>query len=291
MGKEFAFKKDYRNDAAMRQRYNKLIGETFSLNFENWYQNGYWTDKFNPYSLLDGEELVSTISVNQMEFEWNGKKRHYIQLGGVATKESYRKQGLSRLLMTKILEEYKGKVDGIYLFANQTVLDFYPRFGFERITEWQYFKTVHIEGKSTVKHVPMKEKKDWDVVEQAIRDSVSNSVIELKHNSELIMFYLTQFMQENVFYIEELDTYVVAQLDGSQLFVHHVYAKTKVALEDVYRAFGSKVENVVLGFVPWDTKNYEKRALTNEDDALFVIGEDFKAFSEKQLAFPVLSRA
>lgn len=44
---------------------------------------------------------------------------------------------------------------------------------------------------------------------------------------------------KQIYYIEELDTYVVAQLDGSQLFVHHVYAKIKVVLEDVYRAFGS----------------------------------------------------
>lgn len=291
MGKKYEFKKGYRNDAIMRQRYNKLIGEAFSLNFENWYQNGYWTDKFNPYSLLDGEEMVSTISVNQMDFEWNGKIRHYIQLGGVTTKESCRKQGLSRFLMTKVLEEYQREADGIYLFANHTVLDFYPKFGFKKAVEWQYFKTVQIEGKRTAKQVPMKEKKDWDVVEQAIKESASNSVIELKHNSELIMFYLTQFMQENVFYIEEQDAYVVAELDGSQLIVQGVYSKNRVVLDEIYRAFGSEIKAVVLGFVPWDKEHYEKRALINEDDTLFVMGEDFNLFSEKQLAFPMLSRA
>ena len=95
--------KDYRENAELRHSFNELAKKTFGLNFEDWYQNGYWTDKYNPHS---------------------------IQLGTVMTDEAYRNRGLIRLIMEDIEKEYADKADGMYLFANDSVLSFYPKFGF-----------------------------------------------------------------------------------------------------------------------------------------------------------------
>ena len=48
--------KGYRHDAALRASFNALAEKTFGLNFEGWYQNGFWGDNYNPYSVfMDGK--------------------------------------------------------------------------------------------------------------------------------------------------------------------------------------------------------------------------------------------
>ena len=58
------------------------------------------------------------------------------------TKETYRDQGLSRRLIEEILKDYQGKVDMIFLFTNETVLEFYPKFGFSRVMEDSHLLNV-----------------------------------------------------------------------------------------------------------------------------------------------------
>ncbi|WP_326717516.1 GNAT family N-acetyltransferase [Vagococcus jeotgali] len=77
-----------------------------------------------------------------MTFVINKKKHQVLQLGTVMTKETYRDQGLSRRLIEEILKDYQGKVDMIFLFANETVLEFYPKFGFSRVMEDSYLLNV-----------------------------------------------------------------------------------------------------------------------------------------------------
>lgn len=71
-----------------------------------WFQNGFWGEKYIPCSLVDGEKVIANVSVNRMDFNLDGIEKHYIQLGTVMTDKAYRGQGLSRYLMEKVIEEY-----------------------------------------------------------------------------------------------------------------------------------------------------------------------------------------
>lgn len=51
---------------------------------------------------------------------------------------AYREKGLQRRLMSEILGDWKDKCDAIYLFANDTELDFHPKFGFKKEEQFQY---------------------------------------------------------------------------------------------------------------------------------------------------------
>ena len=51
--------KNIRDDAALRGSFNSLAEKTFGLNFENWYQNGYWKDNYIPYAaILEGQVIA-----------------------------------------------------------------------------------------------------------------------------------------------------------------------------------------------------------------------------------------
>lgn len=283
--------KAYKENDTLRFHFNELAQKTFGLNFEDWYQNGYWGENYIPYSILDGDKVAANVSVNVTDFIWNGEIKHFIQLGTVMTEEKYRNKGLIRRLMQEIERDYGEKADGFYLFANDSVLDFYPKFGFEEAAEYQYSKQISIYEEKKVKPVSMKEKADWKRLEQIIETSVNNSKFEMIKNVSLIMFYITKFMQENVFYIEEQNTYVIAETEGEHLLIHNVFSEAPADLEQVFRAFGKDIKHVTLGFVPQDTEQFCRSKIQEEDTTLFVKGKGFSGFEQGKIMFPTLSHA
>lgn len=133
----------YRDNKKLRDSFNELAGKVFGLNFENWYQNGFWKSNYNPHSIIVDGKVVANVSVNECNINYNDKILKLIQLGTVMTAPDYRGKGYSRLLMEEILEKYEKKIDGIYLYANDSVLDFYPKFGFIEKEEYQYSRLVN----------------------------------------------------------------------------------------------------------------------------------------------------
>ena len=128
-----------KNDDRLRESFNELTRKTFCFDFVSWYETGHWGEMYLPHVLVDGDKVISNVSVNLMQFDLNGEKKNYIQLGTVMTDPEYRDQGLNRFIMEQILREYEGKVDGIYLFGNDSVLDYYPKFGFRPSKEYEYY--------------------------------------------------------------------------------------------------------------------------------------------------------
>lgn len=56
-GKMTEIIKNYRDNAVLRYSFNTLAEETFGLDFEAWYQNGFWGDDYNPYSIVKDDKL------------------------------------------------------------------------------------------------------------------------------------------------------------------------------------------------------------------------------------------
>jgi len=160
---QFDIRKSYRHNEHLRNSFNELARDTFGINFEDWYKNGYWTDKYNPYSIVIDNKVVASVSVNKMEFIRNGKSKKYLQLGTVMTDERYRNRGFIKTIMEEISKDYDKSVDGIYLFANDSVLEFYPKFGYKKSIEYQYFKVIsnqYKEGDKPVRPIRMNNKKE-----------------------------------------------------------------------------------------------------------------------------------
>ena len=112
----------YRGDKQLRDSFNALAAQTFGLNFEGWYQNGFWGDNYDPHSLLLDGKVVSNVSVNRTDLVIGGRRYRILQLGTVMTDPAYRGRGYGRAIMEYIEKEY-ADVDGIYLFGNDGVVD------------------------------------------------------------------------------------------------------------------------------------------------------------------------
>jgi GNAT superfamily N-acetyltransferase len=280
---------DYKDNAAYRQSLNRLTKKTYSFDFEDWYQAGYWGDRYIPYSLVHKEEVVSNISVNRMDFWIDGEIRHCLQIGTVMTDEAYRHQGLSRLLMEEVLKEYAESYELIYLYANDSVLEFYPKFGFVRSEEYAHTRVFHKSGKQySYRKLDPKEPEDRELLLHLVADTLPVSKISMVGNPGLAMFYLTKFMTEDIYYIEELELAAVAEYEDGNLFLQDVFSPKEFHLEDViYTLMDRESMKVTLGFTPAITSEYNCEVLKEEGSTFFVRGMNIL----DQGRFPILSHA
>lgn len=130
---------DYKNDPVLRNRFFDIVGTIFpSANFREWYEKGFWADEYVLYSLVDNEKIISNVSLSKMKLMIDEEEVNGIQIGTVGTIPEYRNKGLSRYLMDLVLDKYQNSADLFFLFANETVIDFYPKFGFKQYNEVVY---------------------------------------------------------------------------------------------------------------------------------------------------------
>ena len=281
---------NYRDNESLRNSFNELAGKVFGgLNFEGWYWNGFWKDNYIPYSVVADGKIVSNVSVNTCDMNYDGRIVKLIQLGTVMTNPDYRGRGYARMLMEKIVEDYENKVDGIYLFANDSVVDFYPKFGFRKSREFQFSKAVNNDAERTAQLVPMSEKRDWDKMVQILNKTEQNAKMYMVSNSGLYMFYLSQFMQENTFYIADCDSYAIAEIESDTLILHAVIGSGE--LDRVIAAFGKEIKKVILAFTPKDSTGYDKSVVAEEDTHLFVRGKFFDDTNDDEFMFQAITHA
>lgn len=283
--------KNIRDNIKLRESFIALAIRTFDLSFESWYQNGYWADKYIPYAMLDGEKVVANASVNIIDTVWNGHPKRYIQIGTVMTDMEYRNKGLSRRLMEQILSDWQDKCDAIYLFANDTVLDFYPKFGFVKETEYQCSMPV-VPKSGAIKQLNMSSDEDQAFLKKYYAKSNPFSELPMLNNYGLLMFYCASFMKDCVFYCEEFDAVVVAMQNNDTLMCFDIYCDDNKSLRDILSTVASKkTSNVVFGFTPKDTGDCTVNAIEGEDDTLFILKSKDNVFARNKVMFPSLSHA
>ena len=282
--------KHYREDAALRKSFNELAKATFGLNFENWYQMGFWGDHYEPYSIVEDGKVVANVSVNRTDMVIDGEKKHLYQLGTVMTAEGYRNRGYIRAIMDEVEKDIID-ADGVYLFANDTVVEFYPKFGFVKGKEHVYTKTVVQNGECRMKQIPMDGPEGWKKLSAAMEKNTFPAGCRMVDNPGLIFFYVAQFMQDCVYYDEELDAWAIAELEDGELALHDVFASENVSLNEVIMSFGGEVKRVTMGFTPADTEGFQCREQQEADSTFFAKGEAFRDFAKKKLRIPSLSHA
>lgn len=278
------------DDDKYRVSFNALTEKTFGFNFEKWYQDGYWKKQYIPYSLMDGDVVVSNVSVNIMDFEVFGKMKRYIQLGTVMTDVDYRNQGLLRVIMEKIIVEWKEKGDLLYLFANNSVLNFYQRFGFAKLNQYQCTKLISKKGKDGfLKKLNMSDECDRALVYNKAKGISSFSKISMRGNAEVIMFYCTMFMSDSVYYIKNYGAVVIANFVEDTIELLDIFCEEEVSIDVILNYLvNENIKRVKLYFTPKETDFYIKTPLEGED-TLFVLGKDTMLLEDNQFMFPELS--
>lgn len=297
----YQYKIGVRDDDQLRASFNELTRRTFGFDFKDWYASGHWGDWYIPHVLLDGDRVVSNVSVNLMQFDLCGVKKNYIQLGTVMTDDVYRGRGLNRWIMEQILAEYSGKTDGVYLFADDTAIDYYPKFGFRPAMEYEYyFSAEQIKNITpyTLKKVDLKDPEQAERLYQFIGSYQvdpavpnKNDALYMLDNISLYQFWFEAEFGDQIYYLPEKEAYVVAGMDEDILFIHQIFGKQKVDLCRIAAVFGKGAQEIIMGFTPADQIGLSVRKQDEPGGTLFVMGDDLDRIERDKLIFPVLSHA
>lgn len=215
--------KHIRDNAARRESFMALAERVFGLSFREWYAGGWWSERYRPYVLAHGDRVLACIAVNVMDTAWRGKDRRYIQLGTVMTDPACRGQGLSRRLMEAVLADWEDACDGIYLFANETVLEFYPRFGFERAAEYEWTLPVRQEA-GPCRRLDMDSARRQGAAAPGVPiGEAPTPRYPARNNFGLLMFYAGSVYKEAVYYMEDWDMAAVAARNEGRLICLDVF--------------------------------------------------------------------
>jgi len=284
---------DYRNNESLKESFNALVMKTFKLDFRAWYNKGYWNDTYIPYSFVEEGKIISNASINKMSIIINGKVYKGIQIGTVMTDENYRNQGLAKQLMQHIMKEHENTCDFMYLFANDTVLDFYPKFGFTRLNESEFSLNLaesSIRMKTDAKVKQLSSENDLALLEKFAKNRHVNSMIlDVERNESLLMFYFTVVFHEAIFYVEDLETIVLVEEEEDTLHIFDIISFNAQNVEAVLASIVKKTtKKVVFYFTPdFTIKGMTATIMPNDDDALFVLAK--KGLLKGNFMFPLTS--
>ena len=158
-----------------------------------------------------------------------------MQLGTVLTAPACRGQGLSRALMERVLADWREGCDLVFLFANNSVLDFYPRFGFVPLTEQETaFPLEAGRPRLPVRRLDMADEGDRALLVRMAETTAPQGVLSMVRNPQLVMFYCQCFeglpFREQVYWLESLPAAVVARQEGDTLVISDIFSP---AVQDV----------------------------------------------------------
>lgn len=294
---EYQLISDYKQIEKYKESFKELAKQIFEIDFKKWYDKGCWNDNYICYSYVDRDQVIANVSVNKMVVILNGKEYKAIQLGTVMTHPDYRHQGLAAKLMNHTIKKYEQDYDFIYLFANNTVLNFYPKFGFEQVKESSFSLKASdlikkVAKKSALRKLDVNNKADFKLMKEFAAERVPiSSKLSVKNNESLLMFYFIVAFHDAIYYIEEEDVIVMFEQEDEQLHVFDIVSKKAIDLEIVVNhLISDTTEMIHFYFVPdTDLENIQSAFIVETDDTLFVrpLLKDFTG----NFLFPLTSHA
>ncbi|MBD3917369.1 GNAT family N-acetyltransferase [Paenibacillus sp. PR3] len=282
---ELSIISDYRNDEILRKSFNQLANEVFGIDFEHWYQQGLWDNHYICHSVVINRKVVSNVSISKLNLIIDGTNHRAIQIGTVMTHPDYRGNGFSGALMKHVLETYRDECDVFYLFANDSVHHFYPKFGFTPCREVQFSMKAALISivNNGLRQMDCANDEDLQVIYEILqtRTPVSNQ-FGISDNQGIFMFYALNVFQDSIYFYEDEEAVIVYQNEGNVLHLYDVVSKYKVDLVRLLSHISnSDTETIQFHFTPDRFTDNVICELKSQGDLLFV-----KSKNDLNLNFP-----
>lgn len=285
--------RNYLHQSAYRKSLSDLSMEIFHHELEPWYKEGFFQEKYIPYSIIDGEKIVANVSITLMDLIIAGEKKKAIQIGTVMTDKKYRRQGLIKRLMKVIIEEYENEVDYFYLFANDKALRLYPKFGFKRVDESQYMlNPLGINRKEAeITLLDPNHPTDRQLLEQMTKSRVpvSKKMGVLNDEWPLVTSTLDpKCTYLHRYYLACENVLILASREENELSIYDIISSQPYSLDRVIeKMVQAKDRNIVFHFVP-ELEKYRVRKTKADwqDETLFI---RTKQQLPNELLFPLTS--
>lgn len=281
---------------------DKLTEEIFSINFKKFYDQGYFNNQIHFYSLMFEDIAVAHVTATEQTVSIkNGKeydKYQLLQIGTVCTAPKFRGLGLSKWLLNKVINKWQEKCDAIYLYANDSVLNYYPKFGFCKIDEHIVQRSILNERlpiENTFRKIETSSETDLNLLKEIMLSCVPMHKLHYLNSLNLNMLYLDtlQLFAGKVYYSSTHQTVVILEereedeLVVADLFTINPCLNIKsVLLELCHEGYKS----IKLIFTPEDCSEWEIIPFKEDDSTLMVYGASEAMIESLPLTVPYLYR-
>jgi GNAT superfamily N-acetyltransferase len=283
----------YRDNRALRNKFYHFTQAVFpALNFIDWYKQGYWSNKYIPFSIIEDNKIISNVSVSKMNILINGDYFNGIQFGTVGTLPEHRNRGLSKFLMEYVLNKFENVCDIFFLFANETVLDFYPKFGFTQYNEVVFKSSSEFPGSDyCARKLNISDSADLFIIKKCLKERLAlTKFFGAIDYAFITHWHLLNVFPDNLFYVEDEDVILICKEENNQLHIWDVIYSAPVNLSVVVsKIIRNKNLHSIHYYFPPDQLvfNYDE-IIPDKDSYLFVRG-DFK-IEERNFKFPITAQ-
>lgn len=209
-----------------------LAQETFGITLLKWKEEGHLGDNYIPYSYVLGGKVVANVSANLYRMRIRGREYPVVQIGTVMTDPSVRGKGLSGRLMRYVISLYEKESFMIFLFANESVMEFYPRFGFSGVHQKRYVfcaedLLAQKSGESDFQLLSWQNETDRELILDisANRIPVSDCFGLTGAVSPRTIALSSEDMEGSIYYSRSLDAICCMAKDGDRLVVQDVFPR------------------------------------------------------------------
>jgi hypothetical protein len=199
--------------------------------------------------------------------------RHAVQIGTVATHPEYTRQGLAKKLLLHVVEQC-AQSDLTFLYANDSVMSFYPRFGFELRAEHSYqveLKAQIVRSFPTFqKWIPHVEERELLSRRFQSRTPISTT-LGISDYASLATWHCLILYKEQLWISDDAEILMVCRLTGDTLQIYDIVAERLD--EDFFRKLQwPGATRAVIHFVP-DRFTGEFVPVLDNSDAFFIRGK------------------
>ena len=269
----------------------RFVPQVFrTICFRRWYEYGGWDAGYRAFAIFEGDQIVASASLQRMNLVVRGQRMTGWQLGAVGVLPDWRGRGLQRQIMEHVLAQIDSR-DLVFLFANDDVLEFYPLFGFRRVTEWLFGVEIDITpAPSSLRRLKLQSAEDRALLARLAAEA--QPVTErfgAEHYGGILLWYWSNFHEHNFHYHAGDDAIVVAEEDLEVLRIIDVVAQRQIDLAAYLPQLATQPrQHVEFGFTPeryWPSATPFCEYL---ESPLFVLGTTVPASGP--FKFPVLAQ-
>ncbi|HEY3664823.1 MAG TPA: GNAT family N-acetyltransferase [Polyangiaceae bacterium] len=261
------------------------------VDFRPWYAAYGWPANYRAFALLESGAIVANVSVSSMTLIRAGRAVSAAQLGAVGTAAPYRGRGLSRRLLERALDFCATSANQVFLFANDSVLDFYPRWGFQLAPPEQLFRaTVSLPLGVPARRLSLSLDRDRALLlEHCASAAPVSELFGAVDYGSILFFHVTNWFEHDVFHLPEHDALVVAKQEADVLTIFDIVCEHRFDLaEALPHLVTAPVRQVEFGFTPdvyWPSATANRRY---EESPLFVRDSSF--LPHAPFKFPLLAQ-
>lgn len=253
LSRDLELRCDYFGEPSAREALNVLVQEVFGLDYSPWNRLGV-VGEYTPFTLFDGDRAVANVSASPMHLTVAGRGVEAVQLGTVATLPEHRRSGLIRTLMEVAHRHWDNRSEMSFLFANETVLEFYQQFGYRAVTEHRFSTPApqYSEPEHPSRLLDLGTPEDFELLRTlAEHRAPVSTIVGIERHTWLLLFHAVVGHPHRLRYLEHLDVVVISEHDSNTCRLIDVIGQRVPTLAELHPYIGRKeTKRIEFAFTP-----------------------------------------